>query len=84
MTAFIYPVIVGWTWGGGWLGDANPDAGRGFHDFAGSGVVHLSGGCAGFFGAVLVGPRHGKEKNDQDRRDVRQTREYVEMRENAL
>lgn len=62
MTGFIYPIIVGWCWGGGWLGDKNPNS-MGFHDFAGSGVVHLVGGTAGFIGAFIVGPRHGKEKH---------------------
>jgi ammonium transporter, Amt family len=57
MTAFIYPVVVGWTWGGGWL------SGLGFHDFAGTGIVHMVGGVAGFVGAAVIGPRHGKEKN---------------------
>ena len=62
MTSIIYPVIVGWCWGGGWLGDKSP-SGKGFHDFAGSGIVHLLGGTAGFIGACIVGPRHGKERN---------------------
>lgn len=69
MTGFIYPVVVGWCWGGGWLGDKNPN-GKGFHDFAGSGVVHLVGGTAGFIGAYIVGPRHGKEKNVSQRKNV--------------
>lgn len=59
MTGFIYPVIVSWTWGGGWL------AKNGFVDFAGTGVIHLTGGTAGFFAAYICGPRYGidgKEK----------------------
>lgn len=63
-TGFIYPVIVGWTWGGGWLD------GVGFHDFAGSGIVHLVGGVSGFIGAAIVGPRHGMEKNQKDRKNA--------------
>ena len=59
MTGFIYPVVVGWCWGGGWLG-AN---GMGFQDFAGTGIVHMVGGVSGFIGAAIVGPRHGKEKD---------------------
>lgn len=61
MTGFVYPVVIGWCWGGGWLGDGN-DAGKGFHDFAGTGLVHMVGGVAGFVGAAVLGPRYGKEK----------------------
>ena len=69
MTSLIYPVIVGWCWGGGWLGDKNPH-GKGFHDFSGSGIVHLVGGTAGFVGAFMVGPRHGKERHRSKRKNV--------------
>ena len=69
MTGFIYPVVVGWTWGGGWLGDGS-DMGKGFHDFSGSGIVHIVGGTAGFIGAAILGPRHGKEKNAATRKNV--------------
>lgn len=54
MSTFIYPMIVHWTWGGGWL------AQDGYTDFAGSGVVHLVGGAAALAGAVVVGPRAGR------------------------
>jgi len=59
MTAVIYPVVVHWTWGGGLIkriniGDAV------YSDFAGSGVVHLTGGVAALVGAALLGPRLGK------------------------
>ena len=54
MTGFIYPVVVAWTWGGGWLAE------MGFSDFAGSGVVHLTGGIAGLAGAAICGPRMGR------------------------
>ena len=57
MTGFVYPVVVAWTWGKGWLDHL------GFVDFAGSGVVHLVGGTAAFIGAYYVGERIGKEKN---------------------
>lgn len=56
-TGFIYPVVVAWTWGGGWLQQ------RGFHDFAGVTTIHLVGGCAGFCGAAILGERYGKEKD---------------------
>lgn len=58
MSSFIYPVVVGWVWGGGWLYQ------RGFHDFAGSGAIHMLGGIAGLVGAIIVGPRFGKTDAD--------------------
>ena len=54
MTGIIYPVVVAWTWGAGWLYE------MGFSDFAGSGVVHLTGGIAGLAGAAICGPRLGR------------------------
>ncbi len=54
MTVLIYPVVGHWKWGGGWL-----DA-LGFYDFAGSTVVHLTGGVAALTAATLLGPRIGK------------------------
>ena len=59
MTAFIYPVIVHWTWGGGLIADINIGDAV-YSDFAGSGVVHLTGGVAALMGAWLLGPRIGK------------------------
>jgi ammonium transporter, Amt family len=50
----IYPVIVHWVWGGGWL------ATMGFYDFAGSNVVHTVGGVLALIGAIMLGPRKGK------------------------
>jgi Amt family ammonium transporter len=58
--AFIYPLISHWVWGGGWLG-----ATLGVQDFAGSGVVHLTGATAGFAGLLLLGPRIGKYGRDR-------------------
>ncbi|HEC42818.1 MAG TPA: ammonium transporter [Bacteroides sp.] len=54
ITIFIYPVSGHWIWGGGWLSNL------GFHDFAGSTVVHSVGAWVGLAGAVMVGPRIGK------------------------
>lgn len=54
MTAFIYPVVGHWVWGGGWLSQI------GFADFAGSAAVHSVGGLAALVGAITVGPRIGK------------------------
>jgi len=72
MTGFVYPVVVHWTWSADpWLtnGPADDDS-VGYKDFAGSGIVHLCGGCAGLVGAVMVGPRGTKlfenYKNKQD------------------
>jgi Amt family ammonium transporter len=54
MTGFIYPVQGYWKWGGGFLD------GLGFHDFAGSGIVHLCGATAALTGVLLLGARRGK------------------------
>ncbi len=54
IASFVYPIILAWTWGQGWLYD------KGFHDFAGSGVVHLVAGTTAFWGAVCVGERRSK------------------------
>ena len=83
MTGFIYPVVVGWCWGGGWLGDGN-DEGKGFHDFAGTGIVHMVGGVAGFWGAAIIGPRHGKEKDESKRRQVTNTPEYSLLKDQQV
>ncbi len=61
MTAFIYPVIVHWTWGGGLITEhINWGSALSYSDFAGSGIVHLTGGVAAFTGAKALGPRIGK------------------------
>ena len=62
ITTWIYPVVVYWTWGGGWLADG------GYLDFAGSGIVHLVGGMAALCGAAIVGPRKGRfdENREQE------------------
>ena len=58
LTAVIYPVVGAWTWGGGWLGE------MGFQDFAGSTIVHGTGGWAALAGILIVGPRLGKFRKD--------------------
>ena len=54
LTGFIYPIQASWEWGAGWL-----DA-KGFSDFAGSTLVHSTGGWAALAGAIVLGPRVGK------------------------
>lgn len=58
ISAFIYPIIGHWIWGGGWLSRL------GFTDFAGSTVVHAVGGFAALIGTILIGPRLGKYNRD--------------------
>ena len=55
LTAFIYPIVASWEWGGGYL-----DTVWGFSDFAGSTLVHSTGGWAALIGAIILGPRAGK------------------------
>ncbi len=55
LTGFIYPIQASWEWGGGWL-----DSRYGFSDFAGSTLVHATGGWAALAGALALGPRRGK------------------------
>ena len=54
LAGIIYPIVMGWQWGGGWL------AARGFSDFAGSTLVHSTGGAAALAGAIILGPRLGR------------------------
>ena len=56
ISALIYPVVVHWNWGGGWLAQLSTP----FHDFAGSTMVHQTGGIAALMGAIVLGPRIGK------------------------
>mmetsp|Transcript_103654 Transcript_103654/g.200861 ORF Transcript_103654/g.200861 Transcript_103654/m.200861 type:complete len:596 (-) Transcript_103654:287-2074(-) len=59
LTAVVFPIPVAWQWGRGWLhGDTSSSAGA--FDFAGSGVIHLSGGVAALVGAVIVKSRDGR------------------------
>ena len=54
MAGIIYPISMGWQWGGGWLSTA------GFSDFAGSTLVHACGGAAALAGVIVLGPRNGR------------------------
>jgi len=54
MSGFIYPISMGWQWGGGWLSAA------GFSDFAGSTLVHACGGAAALAGVIVLGAREGR------------------------
>ena len=58
LTGIIYPIVGAWTWGEGWLDS------MGFQDFAGSTIVHGTGGWAALAGVLVVGPRWGKFKRD--------------------
>ena len=58
ISSFIYPIVGHWTWGGGWLAQLN------FFDFAGSTVVHLTGGATALVGAMILGPRLGRFNAD--------------------
>merc|ERR1719393_508040 len=66
MSAFIYPVVVCSTWGYGWLEVFNKDANAGYIDFAGSGVVHLTGGIGALMGAIVLGRRTGRYDENVD------------------
>ena len=68
VTGFIYPIIGHWAWGpDGWLANMGSDGhfyaslGTGFHDFAGSTVVHTIGGFIALAGAIVLGPRLGRK-----------------------
>ncbi len=58
ISAFIYPIVGHWGWGGGWL------AGLHFADFAGSAIVHTTGGVAALVGTIILKPRTGKYRAD--------------------
>tara|TARA_B100001142_G_scaffold300856_1_gene325979 strand:+ start:15233 stop:16366 length:1134 start_codon:yes stop_codon:yes gene_type:complete len=58
LAGIIYPIEMGWQWGGGWL------ASMGFSDFAGSTLVHAAGGAAALAGAIIIGPRIGRFGKD--------------------
>ena len=54
LAGIIYPIVMGWQWGGGWLAEL------GFSDFAGSTLVHSTGGAAALAGIMLLGARTGR------------------------
>jgi ammonium transporter, Amt family len=62
----IYPIYGNWVWGGGWLSQlgTNFGLGHGHVDFAGSTVVHMTGGVIALVGAKILGPRIGKYNKD--------------------
>jgi ammonium transporter, Amt family len=66
MGAFTYPLFANWAWGGGWLAQmgSNLGLGKGYADFAGSGVVHSVGGITALAVALIIGPRIGKFNRD--------------------
>lgn len=58
ISAIVYPIVGHWVWGGGWLAEL------GFLDFAGSSVVHTTGGVAALIGTIMLKPRIGKYRKD--------------------
>jgi len=66
IAGIVYPLYANWVWGGGWLSQLgkNFGLGHGVLDFAGSSVVHMTGGVAALAGAIVLGPRIGKFKAD--------------------
>ncbi len=66
MSMFLYPLFGNWVWGGGWLSQlgVNIGLGHGVVDFAGSTVVHMTGGVTALAGSIILGPRIGKFRRD--------------------
>jgi Amt family ammonium transporter len=66
ISTVIYPIYANWVWGGGWLSTLGKSfgLGHGHVDFAGSSVVHMTGGVAALVGAKILGPRIGKYNGD--------------------
>ncbi len=71
--ALCYPIYGNWVWGGGWLAQlgVNFGLGHGHVDFAGSSVVHLTGGILALVGSATLGPRLGKYGSDRKPRAMR-------------
>ena len=64
MAGFIYPISMGWQWGGGWLATA------GFSDFAGSTLVHACGGAAALAGVIVLGSREGRFSSKGEKKSM--------------
>lgn len=65
ISLFVYPIEAGWVWGNGWLTQL------GFHDFAGSVVIHMVGGLSALIGIIFLGPRIGKYTVDDNGKVVK-------------
>jgi ammonium transporter, Amt family len=72
VSTIVYPIYANWVWGGGWLSTLGSSygLGHGHVDFAGSSVVHMTGGVMAFVGARMVGPRRGKFGKDGSVRPI--------------
>jgi len=72
ISTLIYPIYANWVWGGGFLSGLgkNFGLGHGHVDFAGSSVVHLTGGVIAFVACKMLGPRHGKYGADGNVRPI--------------
>jgi Amt family ammonium transporter len=66
VSMLVYPIVGNWVWGGGWLANLGRSLGlgNGAVDFAGSGVVHMTGGAVGLAIAMVLGPRIGRFNKD--------------------
>ncbi|MFU2209213.1 ammonium transporter [Solidesulfovibrio sp. C21] len=66
ISMFVYPLYANWVWGGGWLSCLGKyfSLGHGVVDFAGSSVVHMTGGVTALAGGIILGPRLGKYRED--------------------
>ncbi|MHB8383773.1 MAG: ammonium transporter [Candidatus Binataceae bacterium] len=66
ISMFLYPLYGNWVWGGGWLSQlgVNLGLGHGHVDFAGSSVVHMTGGIVALAGVIVLGPRIGRFRRD--------------------
>jgi Amt family ammonium transporter len=72
MAGLVYPLFANWVWGGGWLSTlgTNFGLGHGHVDFAGSSVVHMTGGITALAGVLVLGPRLGKFTKDGSVRPI--------------